>query len=70
MTDARPYLPESFWRRTPKSTRLNVGPPQQQYSGQEIIQMAGICLEASSTTRRIPPEMSHYPLHALPEIEN
>ena len=23
VTDARPYLPESFWRRTPKSTRLN-----------------------------------------------
>ena len=23
VTGARPYLPESFWRRTPKSTRLN-----------------------------------------------
>ena len=23
VTEARPYLPNSFWRRTPKSTRLN-----------------------------------------------
>ena len=48
----------------------HVGPPQQQDSGQEIVQMAGICLEAPLMAGHIPPEISHYPLHALPEIEN